>query len=72
MPYKVVSVNDGFKVKRKTRGAPRYYSKAPLTKEMANRQLRALYRAENIKMSGKGKCCCEMAPLSKMATQMFL
>lgn len=46
MPYKIVKVPMGFLVKKKQLGRPVYFSKSPLTKEMATRQLRALYRSE--------------------------
>jgi len=49
MPYKIVKVPMGFLVKKKQLGRPVYFSKSPLTKEMATRQLRALYRSEGMK-----------------------
>lgn len=51
MPYKIIDVDNGFKVMRKGSRPPRYYSKKPLTKKMATRQMRALYAAENQKGS---------------------
>jgi hypothetical protein len=54
MPYAIVPVNSGFKVKKKQVGKPRFFSKKPLTKETATKQLRALYRSENIQ---KGNGC---------------
>ena len=51
MPYEVKKVAGGFKVARKTGkpGRPKTFSKAPMSKEMASRQLRALYRSEKAK-----------------------
>lgn len=49
MPYKVVKVTGGFKVKTKKPGRPKFHSKKPLTKSMAEKQARALYRAEGMK-----------------------
>lgn len=46
MPYKVVKVKGGYKVKKDQPGRPVFFSKEPQTKEMAERQLRALYRSE--------------------------
>lgn len=46
MPYKVVPVPGGFKVKKNQPGRPVYFSKSPLTKEKAEKQLRALYLHE--------------------------
>lgn len=55
MPYVIVkSVKDGvygFRVRKSTRGSDgrfRYFSKHPISLEMAKRQLRALYRSERI------------------------
>ena len=48
MPYKIIEKNGGFYVKTKSgphRG--RLHSKRPLEKEMAERQIRALYAAES-------------------------
>lgn len=49
MPYQVVKVPGGFKVKKKQVGRPRYYSTKPLTKETATNQLKALYLKERVK-----------------------
>lgn len=46
MPYEVVSVKGGYKVKKAIPGKPIYFSKAPLTKETAEKQRRALYLHE--------------------------
>jgi hypothetical protein len=49
MPYEIVKVPTvpmGFLVKKKQLGRPVYFSKSPMTKEMATRQLRALYANE--------------------------
>jgi hypothetical protein len=43
MPYEIVKVSNGFKVKKKQPGKPVYFSKKPLTKETALKQMRALY-----------------------------
>ena len=48
MPYQVVKVDKGFKVKKKQPGRPRFFSAKPLTKTMAEKQMRALYRTEKI------------------------
>jgi hypothetical protein len=42
MPFVIVKVQGGFKVKKNVPGPPTYYSKHPLTHEMALRQLKAL------------------------------
>jgi len=47
MPYKVVKVSNGFKVKKSQPGRPRYFSKKPLTKKMAMQQAKALYVSES-------------------------
>jgi hypothetical protein len=49
MPYQVVKVDGGFKVKKKQAGRPRYFSSKPLTKTMATKQLKALYVSEKTK-----------------------
>jgi len=49
MPYKVVPVRGGYKVKKDQPGHPVYFSKEPLTKLRAEAQLRALYAAEKRK-----------------------
>lgn len=46
MPYEVVKVRGGYKVKKKENLEPRYYSNHPLTKETAYAQMRALYANE--------------------------
>jgi hypothetical protein len=51
MPYKVVKVNKGFKVKKKQPGRPVYFSKGPLTKKTAEKQLKALYINEKKRKS---------------------
>jgi hypothetical protein len=43
MPYKVVEVKGGYKVKKDQPGRPVFFSKSPLTREKAEAQLRALY-----------------------------
>ena len=48
MPYKVVAVPGGYKVKKDVPGG-KYFSESPLSKTVANAQLRALYAAENRK-----------------------
>lgn len=71
MPYKIIDVDNGFKVMRKGSSPPRYYSKKPLTKKMATRQMRALYRAEN----QKGGCMTKdtkLKTLYRVASQMFI
>jgi hypothetical protein len=55
MPYKVVAVRGGFKVKKDqptkagNPGRAVYFSKEPLSKDRAEAQLRALYAAERRK-----------------------
>lgn len=49
MPYKVVKVTGGYKVKTIKPGRPKYHSKNPMTKTMADKQARALYRVEGMK-----------------------
>jgi hypothetical protein len=46
MPYVIVKVYGGYKVKKDTLGKPHYFSRYPLTHEKALRQLRALYFSE--------------------------
>ena len=46
MPYKVVAVKGGYKVKKDQRGRPKYFSSEPLTKEMAEKQMKAIYYSE--------------------------
>lgn len=48
MPYKVVAVPGGYKVKKDVPSG-KYFSERPLSKTVANAQLRALYAAENRK-----------------------
>ena len=47
MPFQIVKVSNGFKVKKKQAGRPKFFSKKPLTKEMATKQMKALYVSEN-------------------------
>lgn len=49
MPYIVVAVRGGYKVKKDQPGRAVYFSKEALTKAKADAQLRALYAAENRK-----------------------
>jgi len=49
MPYKVVSVPGGYKVKKDVPGKAQYFSERPLSKTVANAQLKALYAAEHRK-----------------------
>jgi hypothetical protein len=51
MPYKVVEVKGGYKVKKDQPGRAVYFSKEPMTKARAEAQLRALYAAERRKGS---------------------
>jgi hypothetical protein len=46
MPYVVVAVKGGYKVKKDQPGRAVYFSKEPLTKAKAEAQLRALYASE--------------------------
>ena len=46
MPYRVVPVPGGYKVKKDVPGTPRYYSTMPLSNTVAKAQLRALYASE--------------------------
>ena len=46
MPYIVVAVKGGYKVKKDQPGRSVYFSKDPLTKAKAEAQLKALYAAE--------------------------
>jgi hypothetical protein len=46
MPYVVVPVKGGYKVKKDQPGRAVYFSKSPLTREKAQAQLRALYANE--------------------------
>ena len=46
MPYVVVAVKGGYKVKKDQPGRAVYFSKEPLTKAKAEAQMRALYAAE--------------------------
>jgi len=47
MPYKIVKVDGGFKVKKDTLGHPKYFSYHPLSYETALKQLKVLYYSEN-------------------------
>ena len=49
MPYIVVAVRGGYKVKKDQPGRAVYFSKEPLTKSRAEAQMRALYAAEGRK-----------------------
>jgi hypothetical protein len=49
MPFIVEAVKGGYKVKKDVPGGP-YYSKKPLSKEVAERQRRAIYLHEKKKM----------------------
>jgi len=49
MPFIVEAVKGGYKVKKDVPGGS-YYSKKPLTKEVAERQRRAIYLHEKKKM----------------------
>jgi len=49
MPFVIVPVSGGYKVKKDVVGGS-YYSKKPLTKEVAERQRRAIYLHEKKKM----------------------
>jgi hypothetical protein len=49
MPYLLVSVKGGYKVKKDQPGRAVYFSKEPMTKARAEAQLRALYAAERRK-----------------------
>jgi hypothetical protein len=46
MPYKLVEVKGGYKVKKDQPGRPVFFSKSPLTREKAMAQMRALYVSE--------------------------
>jgi hypothetical protein len=46
MPYIVVAVTGGYKVKKDQPGRAVYFSKTPQTKAKAEAQMRALYAAE--------------------------
>lgn len=52
MPYQVSEVKGGFKVKKKQAGKPVYFSNKPLTKEKANKQMKAIIISE-LKRKGK-------------------
>jgi hypothetical protein len=53
MPFIVIPVKGGYKVKKNLPGSTETYSKRPLTKEVAEKQRRAIYRSENMKKKGK-------------------
>jgi len=42
MPYKVEKVVGGYKVKKKQAGKPKYFSKKPLKKTTAEKQMKAI------------------------------
>jgi len=46
MPYELKKVLNGYKVKKKQTGRPRFFSKKPLKKETALKQMRALYLSD--------------------------
>lgn len=46
MPYQVVKVSNGFKVKKKQPGRPVYFSNKPLTKSTAEKQMKAIIISE--------------------------
>jgi hypothetical protein len=46
MPYIIVPVKRGYKVKKDQPGRAVYFSKEPLTRAKAEAQLRALYASE--------------------------
>jgi hypothetical protein len=51
MPYVIVKVKDGYKVRteeRKADGKFHYFSKHGISKDMAERQRRALYASERL------------------------
>ena len=49
MPYKVVAVPGGYKVKKDVPGKVKYFSERPLSKTVATAQMKALYAAEKRK-----------------------
>jgi hypothetical protein len=53
MPFIIVPVAGGFKVKKNVPGGE-MYSKKPLTKAVASKQLKAIYRSENLKHKYNG------------------
>lgn len=52
MPYEVVKVSGGFKVKKKQPGRPVYFSDKPMSKIMAEKQMTAINLSE---LRRKGK-----------------
>lgn len=50
MPYKVVEVPGGWKVKKDQPGRPVYFSDKPMTREMAVKQMKAIYYNEFMKI----------------------
>jgi hypothetical protein len=50
MPYKVVEVPGGWKVKKDQPGRPVYFSNKPLSKTMAEKQMKAIYSSERKKV----------------------
>lgn len=61
MPYKVVDVPGGYKVKRDQKGRPQYFSKEALSKEAAERQLVALFAAEKKRLTSR-RCWMSCRP----------
>jgi hypothetical protein len=49
MPYKVIAVPGGYKVMKDAPGKPKFFSEKPLSKTVANAQMRALYASERKK-----------------------
>jgi|688.fasta_scaffold376393_2 hypothetical protein len=46
MPYQIKEVKGGYKVKKKQKGKPKYFSKKPISKLTALKQMRALYLSD--------------------------
>ena len=55
MPYCVVAVVGGFKVKKDVPGRSKFFSKSPLTRVKAEAQMRALYVSEGGHLKKKTK-----------------
>ena len=53
MPFKIVEVSGGYKVKKHQKGRPQYFSTEALSKEAAERQLAALYAAEKKSLTSR-------------------
>jgi hypothetical protein len=53
MPFIIIPVAGGYKVKKNVPGGETY-SKKPLTKAVATKQLKAIYRSENLKHNYNG------------------